>query len=346
MMKKLRRLSLLLAGLLLLPLGTLHAQTVLRFAQLVPPTHPYHSGILVPWIAEVERATQGRVKIEITTAPMGPMGRNFDLAEQGIADITAGNHALTPGRFEVTQIVQTYVGTDSPESVSVAFWRTYKKYLEKANEHSNTHVLALHNSGSLHIFSSEKEIKSANDLKGLKLLAPGSTASKMTTNLGAVPLIRPPPEYYDTVAKGIVDGVIGTNSSIGGFKVEPLVKYTVQVPGGLHFSSFFVVVNKNKWEALSKADRDAIDAVSGEAYAKLAGKVLAKQQDDIIGARKAEGRVKTSVADPQMVDALRKSLGFFDQDWIAAAKAKGIDGEAALKYFRDEAAAYEKTRAK
>ena len=108
----------------------------------------------------------------------------------------------------------------------------------------------------------------------------------------------------------------------------------------------FVVVNKNKWESLSKADRDAIDAVSGEAYARLAGKVLAKQQDDILAARKAEGRIKSSVADPQMVDAFRKALSFFDQEWIAAAKAKGIDGDAALKYFRDEAAAYEKTRAK
>ena len=118
------------------------------------------------------------------------------------------------------------------------------------------------------------------------------------------------------------------------------------MPGGLHFSSFFLVVNKNKWDSLSKADRDAIDAVSGEAYAKLAGRVFGKQQDDIVAARKTEGRIKTSMAEPQMVDALRKALGFFDQDWSAAAKAKGIDGEAALKYFREEAAAYEKTRVK
>jgi len=341
--------SLILAGSALLtfwPIGSAQAQTVLRFAQLVPPTHPYHTGILVPWIADVARVTQGRVKIEITTAPMGPMGRNYDLAEQGIADITGGNHTQTPGRFEVTQIIQTYVGTDSPEAVSVAFWRTYKRFLEKADEHTNTHVLAVHTSGSQHAFTTNKEIKTAADLKGLKLLAPGAVASKMATNLGAVPLIRPPPEYYDSVSKGIVDGVIGTNSVIGGFKVEPLIKYHIDIPGGLHFSSFFEVVNKAKWESLTKADRDAIDGVSGEAYAKLAGKVLAKQQDDILAARKAEGRIKTTVADAQMVDAFRKSLGFFDQEWIAAAKAKGIDGEAALKYFRDEAAAYEKTRAK
>ena len=103
------------------------------------------------------------------------------------------------------------------------------------------------------------------------------------------------------------------------------------------------MVNKAKWDSLSKADRDAIDSVSGEAYAKLAGKVLGKQQDDILAARKAEGRIKTTVADAQLVDAFRKALGFFDEEWKSAARAKGIDGEAALKYFRDEAAAYAKT---
>ena len=331
-------------ALTLVMVNEVKAQTTLRFAQLVPLTHPYHTGILVPWIAEIERATQGRVKVEITTAPMGPMARNFDLAEQGIVDIAAGNHALTPGRFAVTQIIQTYVGTDAPESVSVAFWRTYKRFLEKADEHTNTHVLALHTSGALNVFTTNKEIRSAADLKGLKFLAPGSVASKMTTNLGAVPLIRATPEYYDTVSKGIVDGVIGTNSSVSGFKVEPLIKYHLDIPGGLHFSSFFVVVNKAKWDSLSKADRDAIDGVSGEAYAKLAGKVLAKQQDDALAARKAEGRIKTTVADAATVDAFRKALAFFDQEWGAAAKAAGVDGDAALKYFRDEAAAYEKTR--
>ncbi len=344
-MKTIRMLGL-LAGTLVAfcPPALAQAQTTLRFAQLVPPAHPYHTGILVPWIAEIDRVTQGRVKVEITTAPMGPMSRNFDLVEQGIADIAGGNHAQTPGRFAATQIAQTYVGTDSPESVSVAYWRTYKRFLEKSDEHTNTHVLALHTSGALHVFTTNKEIKTAGDLKGLKMLAPGTVPSKMATNLGAVALIRPPPEYYDTVSKGIVDGVIGTNSIVSGFKVEPLIKYQMEIPGGLHFSSFFVVVNKAKWDALSKADRDAIDGVSGEVYARLAGKVLAKQQDDAIAARKAEGRIKVTVADTQTVDSFRKSLAFFDQEWIAAAKAVGIDGDAALKYFRDEALAYEKTR--
>lgn len=318
------------------------AQTTLRFAQLVPPTHPYHGGILVPWTAEIAKATGGRVKMEITPAPLGPMPRNYDMVQQGIADAAGGNHALSPGRFQITQLPQTWVGTDTPEAVSVAFWRTHKRHLEKANEHEGVHLLALHTSGPLNIFSLGKEVKSIADLKGMKMLAPGVVASKLTGNVGAVPVVRPVSEYYDVVSKGVVDGLFATNSAVGGFKVEPFVKHHIAIPGGFHFSSFFVVVNKTKWDALPKADRDAIESVSGEAYARLAGQVLAKQQDEILAARKKEGRIVQSVADEALTAELRKGLAFFDEEWGAAAKAKGIDAVAALKYFRDEAAAYKR----
>ncbi|MGE0798759.1 MAG: TRAP transporter substrate-binding protein [Lautropia sp.] len=312
----------------------------LRFAQLVPFTHPYHTGIILPWAADVERATNGRVKVEVTTAPLGPMARNYDLVQQGIADIAGGNHLLNPGRFDVTQIIQGYVGTDSPEAVSVAFYRTYRKYLEQANEHVGTHVLAVHVSGAAHIFTSKKEVKTVADLKGVKLLVPGVVMGKMISSMSAVPITRAVPEYYDAVSKGIVDGVLGTNSAVSGFKVEPLIGYQLEIPGGMHFSSFFLVVNKAKWESLSQEDRTAIDSVSGERLARLAGKVLAKQQDDAIAARKAEGRIKTTVASAPVVEDFRKHLSFFETEWKAAAKAKGIDGDAALNFFKQEAASY------
>jgi TRAP-type C4-dicarboxylate transport system substrate-binding protein len=318
-----------------------HAQpTTLRFAQLVPTTHPYHAGILVPWAAEVARATADRVKIEFTTAPLGPMSRNFDMVQQGTADLAGGNHALSAGRFQVTQIVQTIVGTDNPAAVSVAFWRTYEKYLHKANEHEGTHVLALHVSGSLNLFTTNREIKSAADIKGLKLLVPGPVIVQLASNLGAVPITRPVTEYYDAVSKGIVDGAFATNSAIGGFKVEPFIKHQVSIPDGYHFSSFFVVVNQAKWDALSSADRQAIDSVSGEKYAKLAGKVLGKQQDDILAARRAEARMKSLAAEGPLLEALRNGLVFFDKQWSEAAKAKGIDAEAALAFFREQARTY------
>lgn len=318
------------------------APVVLRFAQLVPATHPYHTGIILPWAAEVERATAGRVKVEVTTAPLGPMSRNYDLVQQGVADIAGGNHLLNPGRFDLTQIVQGYVGTDSPEAVSVAFWRTYKRFLEKADEHTGTHVLALHVSGAAHVFTSKKEVKSTTDLKGMKLLVPGVVIGKMASSLGAVPITRAVPEYYDAVAKGLVDGVVGTNSAVSGFKVEPLISHHLEIPGGMHFSSFFLVVNKGKWDSLSPEDRAAIDGVSGEKLARLAGQVLAKQQDDALAARRAEGRIKTSVAAPEVVAAFRRNLEFFDQEWVATAKARGVDGEAALRFFKEEAARYKR----
>ncbi|MGH6861573.1 MAG: TRAP transporter substrate-binding protein [Phyllobacterium sp.] len=313
---------------------------VIRFSQLVPPTHPYHTNILVPWSAAVAKATSGRVKIEITTAPLGAMPRNFDLVVTGVADAAGGNHALTPGRFQITQIVQTVVGTDSPEAVSVAFWRTHKRFLEQANEHAGAHVLALHVSGSLHLFTTNKEVRALEDIKGLKLLAPGPVASKLVENLGGVPIARPVTEYYDLVSKGVVDGAFSSNSAIGGFKVDPFMKHRIEIPGGYHFSSFFVVVNQKKWDSIGKAERDAIERVSGEEYAKLAGKALGEQQDSLLADFKKKGTMQMNTASAETMAGLKKTLEFFDRDWVAAAKTKGVDGEAALRFFREQAAAY------
>ena len=58
-----------------LPAFAQPAQTVLRFNQFTPRTHFYYQQVMEPWIDQVAKATGGRVKIEVTTAPLGPHPR-------------------------------------------------------------------------------------------------------------------------------------------------------------------------------------------------------------------------------------------------------------------------------
>mgnify|MGYP001764922983 CR=1 FL=1 len=51
------------------------------------------------------------------------------------------------------------------------------------------------------------------------------------------------------------------------------------MPGGLYSQSFFVVINKKKWDALPEKDRAAIDKVSGEALAKHLGTRWQREED-------------------------------------------------------------------
>ncbi len=45
-----------------------HAQTVLRFSNWIPPTHPISREVIGAWAKQVEEATQGSVKVQVAAA--------------------------------------------------------------------------------------------------------------------------------------------------------------------------------------------------------------------------------------------------------------------------------------
>ena len=58
--------------------------TTLRMANWLPPTHPWVTNIMIPWIEKVKIATEGRVVIDLLKAPLGPPPAHFDFAAKGI----------------------------------------------------------------------------------------------------------------------------------------------------------------------------------------------------------------------------------------------------------------------
>ena len=113
------------------------------------------------------------------------------------------------------------------------------------------------------------------------------------------------------------------------------MKFATVFPGGFYSSSFGFFMNQDKWNKLSKQDQDAINTISGEYIARLAGK--AWDAADKIGwdALRAAGATITN-ASPELVADVRKRTEPLVQDWIKSAKAKGIDGDKVLTEFRAE----------
>jgi TRAP-type C4-dicarboxylate transport system substrate-binding protein len=121
----------------------------------------------------------------------------------------------------------------------------------------------------------------------------------------------------------------------------PHIRHATHVPGGLYNTSFVFIMNPRKWSKLSKPDQDAITALSGEAHARRAGKAwdAADAQAD---AAMREAKIKIVIADPAFVAEVRAKTAGLEKAWIDRARAKGIDGDATLKSFREEIAALSK----
>lgn len=309
-------------------------ETILRMSNWLPPSHPIVKDMMIPWIEKVKQATGGRVEVQILDAPLGPPSAHFDLAANGAADITYGVHGYTPGRFSLTEIAELPFLADSSESLSVGFWRLYESELAKADEHRGTKVLGLFTHGPGILFTKGMPVSPVESLKGAKIRVAGNITNKLAEAMGMVSIQAPSPQSYEILSGGVADGIFFPAESVPFFKLESLVDTALRAPGGLYNVSFFFVMNKAKFDSLSDADKAAIESVSGEAFARLAG-----QAWDAADAKGMEA-MATTVNFHDTTDAelatLKEAVQPIFNSVAANYKEKGVDFDAALAKLKQE----------
>ncbi|MDG2065965.1 MAG: TRAP transporter substrate-binding protein [SAR324 cluster bacterium] len=323
----------------MLMISVASAKTTLRLSNWIPPKHPIAADMIFPWAEKVEKASNGRIKVNILKKALGKPPAAYDLAKDGIADISWGVHGYTPGRFVVTQLVELPFLGDDAEALSVAYWRTHQKYLAAANEHTGVKLLGLMTHGPGHIYNSKRSINMPSDLEGLKIRVGGGVVSDVGKALNIVTMLKPATKSYEILSRGVADGIFFPKESIRSFKLSKVLKYATYIPGGLYNTSFFLVMSEKAWNKLSAQDQQAIMSVSGEEFAKLAGKGWNKADRAGVAAMQSAGMSLQTASSAMMAD-LRKKLSDIEANVVARAKAKGIDGAAALKMLRAEAASY------
>ncbi len=323
-----------IAGTLGLGAGA-HAQTVITMSSWVPPTHLLTKDVLLPWAAEVERVTNGRVKIQMLPKhPSAPPG-TFDAVRDGLVDVSFVTASYTPARHTLPKMPELPGGGATAEINSVAYWRIHNAYFEKAGEYKGVRLLTVWTHGPGQMFNNRKPIDSLDDLAGLKIRVGGGISEEMARALGASPFVKPSVESYELLSSGVADGTFFPLESVTAFKLDKVVKYGTLFPGGFYGSAFGMFMNEDKFAKLSKQDQDAILSVSGEKLARLAGKAWDAADRAASEVLKQSG-VKLLDATPELIKGVQAKAGPIEQDWIKAASAKGVDGAKALAAFREE----------
>jgi TRAP-type transport system periplasmic protein len=311
------------------------AQTTLRVSSWTPPGHMMSKDVMIPWAAAVEKATQGRVKMEILPKGVATPAGHFDAIKDGLADVSFNVHGYVPGRFALTKIVELPFLSDNAEALSTAYWKVHEKHLAKAAEHKGLKVLALFTHGPGQIYNNKKAIASAADLQGIKFRVGGGMVNDVGRLIGATTLLKPAPESYELMSSGVVDGVLFPAESVDSFKLDRFIKFATLFPGGLYNTSFVIFMNEERFNKLSKADQDAIMSVSGEAFSRAVGRMW-DQRDRDGNAVLAKANVAVTRASPALIDDFAKKMASLEADWIKEANAKGVDGAKALADLREE----------
>ena len=340
-MRSWTRAALLPAGLCLVGLGLgvaplpASAQVELSMSAWVPPSHMLVKDGMMPWMKEVERVTDGRVKVKLLPKPVTNPINHFDAVRDGLADVAFVSHAYTPARFQLVRVGVLPFSGDNAEVNSVALWRIYSKHFLKQDEHKGVKLLTIYTHGPGIFWNAKKPIKTIDDFAGLKIRVGGGIAADVANALGVNTISKPAPESYELLSTGVVDGVMFPGESIVSFKLDKLLKYATQFPGGLYSDSHSVIMNLDRWNKISKADQEAIEKISKEAFSRNVGKAWDDNAGAGFAAFKAGGG-EVVPADDALVKAVAQKTAHFEQEWIKMVDSKGMDGKAILAEYRAE----------
>ena len=122
----------------------------LKFAFWVPATHPLAKLGYEPWAKSVEAASKGSIKVALFPAQqLGKAPDHYDMARDGIAELTWVNPGYQAGRFPIFAAGELPFLMSDQGGGSAALDAWYRKYAAK--EMSDVHFCFAHlHIGTLH----------------------------------------------------------------------------------------------------------------------------------------------------------------------------------------------------
>jgi TRAP-type C4-dicarboxylate transport system substrate-binding protein len=297
-----------------------------RFSHWVPTAHPMHAAALA-WAESIEKASNGSIKIQVF--PAQQLGKAFDhynMARDGIVDISHVNPGYEPGRFPIVGAVELpFIFSNSKEG-SAALDAWYRRYADRDMKDVHYCLAFAHDPGTFH-FSKKKVVVPA-DVSGLKVRPPNAVIAGWMRSLGAVNVQASAPEMRDLLEKGVADAGGSPWGSVILFGVDKVTKYHIDAP--IYVSEQVWVLNKDKYNALSPAQKKVMDEHCSSEWALKIATPWADFESAGRDKIKALPGHEVYPLTPEQLAAWRKSAEPAVADWEASVRKAGGDPKAML----------------
>ncbi|MFM7705143.1 MAG: TRAP transporter substrate-binding protein [Rubrivivax sp.] len=308
--------------------GLAQQSVTLKFHTFMAPMSNVWLTMHQPWMKKVEKDSGGRIKFEGYPAMQlgGTPVQLYDQARDGVVDIVWTLPGNTAGRFPRVEVFELPFMMNNAEATSKAYWEYFQTQCPV--EFKETHVIALQVHGPGVIHTANKAVKSAADLRGLKMRGPTRQVTKLLGSLGATPVGMPLPGIPDALSKGTIDGAVIPWEVVPSVKVHELTKFHGEFPAdmpAIYTTTFVMAMNKAKYDSLAPDLKRVIDANSGMAASAWLGKT--QQSNDPAGRKTAVDRGNTIY---QFTAAQREEFvklsSNVDDEWVADMDKRGFKG--------------------
>jgi TRAP-type C4-dicarboxylate transport system substrate-binding protein len=316
----------------------------LRLGDSLPVGHIIHDVVTKPFIAAVAKRTNGDVAI--AHYPAEQLGKAKDLlrlTQSGVIDIGYVVPDYASEKMPLTAAAELPGAFRDACQGGAAYWsltRDGRFLREKEFAPNGVRPLITFALPTYQILlSTRKPVNSLADIEGLKIRTAGGALDLMIRGIRAVPIRMSPPEIYESMARGTLDGaLLGYQSAVSYDLVGMLKTGTLNEP----LSSVVITysISNAKWKALPEPvqkvlaeEGERITAESCARFAQAEEQAIAKARD------KGVRLIQFSPEDEKAMLAVFETVA---RDWASGLDGRGKPGSEALKVWKEALAAAER----
>ena len=302
----------------------------LKLSHWVPPSHPLQKA-LEEWGASVEKDSGGTIKYKIYPAQqLGKAFDHYDMARDGIADLTYINPGYQPGRFPIIGAGELPFLMTNAKGGTQALDAWYRKYAAQEMKDVKFCLAFVHDPGAFH--SRSKKIVVPEDIKGMKIRPAHATMATFVTMLGGTNVQASAPEVRDVLEKGVADAVTFPWGSVPLFGIDKVTKYHLDMP--LYVTTFAFVFNKAKYDEMSASQKKVIDSHCTPEWALKVAAPWADFEHAGIAKIKAEAGQEIYEPTPAQVAEWKKAAQPLEEKWAENVKKTGVDPDTVMKELK------------
>jgi TRAP-type C4-dicarboxylate transport system substrate-binding protein len=245
----------------------------LKFQSPYPPAHVTVKKAFEPWFDTLAQKSDGNLKV-IFFPPRAIVKENetFEGAEAGLVDIGASMCGRNPGKFPLHSIAELPLLFPSSAVGSQVVWRTLKQFPEMQREFKGVNPLWQWTSATAQIMTTKKQVKTLEDLKGLKIIGYTPMMLETIKALGGNPLQISPLDAYLSLERGMADGIIMSYAGGRSLKLHESCKYIAEID--VLTITFYAVMSPMTYGGLSANLKKVIDGTTGLEMSRACGLAL------------------------------------------------------------------------
>ena len=233
-----------------------------KFASYVPSANKSLAVGQKKWADEIERRSNGQIKIQIFWAGelIGPREMPNAL-KSGLVDVIGLSPAYTPGQTPLWNVIyMPFLAPTRPDHCLMVYNRIGResKLLIEEMAKFNAVYVGAHDSTSYNMIG-QKPVRTTTDLKGLRVRCMADHG-KILGKFGGVTVSMPATEMYSALDRGLIDSVAFAFEGFGTWKLHEISKYvTLDMDMGALACVFWL--NKDRWNELPDHLKEVVQSV-------------------------------------------------------------------------------------